>query len=446
MGVQLVQSISLLGVIVSPLAGFVILALRALIFANRSEKFVSQVARGCFVVSALFLGVLLVLLAWNGNPAYSASYLPWFTFEHQKFQVAFAVDSLSLGFLTLTVLLAGLISNFSETYLHREKGHERFHMLLLLATFGMGLVVTADNLGIIVIGWEFLGISSTLLVAFFHTRSGPVVNGLRVFTVYRVADLGLLLALLYAHHTFGESEFSALFRSGDNPFGIFRGTSTQALIFGLFLLFSAAGKSSILPFSPWLPKAMEGPTPSSAMFYGAFAVHAGPYLFLRSAPLVSASHTLSVILAVLGLSSALFSSILGRTRADVKTSLAYATMVQVSLIYAEIGFHFYYLAAFHMAGHMWMRTYQFLRAPSALHDIHIRESLGVAARRRSSFYDVVIPRSLQRWLYQFSFFEGGLTILYERVFLRPFVYVGQQLSDLEARSEKYIEDVLCSRT
>jgi NAD(P)H-quinone oxidoreductase subunit 5 len=306
----------------------------------------------------------------------------------------------------------------------------------------MTLVVVADSLGLTVVGWEFLGISSTLLIAFFHSRRGPVVNGLRTFTVYRIADVGLLLALMYAHAVFGTTEIGRFIHSSNGPYGAFDGTPWDALVIGLLFLLSASGKSSTLPFFPWLPGAMEGPTPSSAIFYGAFAVHAGPYLFLRQAPLVTASPTLSYILIAVGLISACFASLAGRIRADVKTSLAYATITQVSLIYAEIGLHWFYLAAFHTAGHMCLRTYQFLRAPSALHDLHVRSVLGVASRERGRFYDRIFPLSAQRWLYRLALEQGAILTVYRWLLVRPFLWIAASLNSFEVYCDLMLERLL----
>lgn len=428
-----------LGLLLSPIIGFVILGLSGLFSKRHSESFVVRVAKVSSAVSAVALAGLCLSFAKLGVYSHVAHFAPWFNFAEHTFDVTFSINPLSLGFLTLITILSALVSNFSETYIHQDPGFARFYILLLLATFGMTLVVGADSLGLTVIGWEFLGISSTLLIAFFHTRNAPIVNSLRAFIVYRIADIGLLLALMYTHHVFGTADLNRIMNVESGPMGTFGGSANDALIIGLLLLFSAAGKSSMLPFPPWLPRAMEGPTPSSAIFYGAFAVHAGPYLFLHRAPLVSASATLSYVLIFLGLSSALFSTLIGRTRPDVKTALAFATITQVSLIYAEIGAHWYYIAAFHTAGHMCLRTYQFLRAPSALHDIHVRGMLGVAARERGRIYNRLIPTRLQQWLYRWALEQGALATIYERYLIQPFLSVARALSTLEELSDSYMQ-------
>lgn len=442
MNSDLIPRMCLLGVVLSPALGFSVLALWRLSANELPERIVSGIAKSTSLASVVFLAAIVVWMAVHGKGTYVAHYSPWFSFESHTFDIAFSLHPLSIGFLILTTILAGLVGEFSETYIHLEQGFVRFYMLLLLATFGMTVVVSTDSLGLTMIGWEFLGIASTLLIAFFHTRAGPIVNGLRTFIVYRMADIGLLVALIYVHHAFGTVQLNSIILTEGGPSGSFLGSEWQALILGSLLLFSATGKSSILPFFPWLPGAMEGPTPSSAIFYGAFAVHAGPYLFLRWAPLVSASPALSMLLVGLGLVSAIFATLVGRTRPDVKTSLAYATIAQVSLIYAEIGMHWYYVAAFHTAGHMCLRTYQFLRAPSALHDIHVRAALGVAAARRADWYVRFVPYSVQLWLFRLAFEHGGILALSERLIVSPFVSTGRFFSRLELASENALARIL----
>lgn len=424
----------LLITVLAPLCGFAVIALFAIGRERSSEPFIRFVTKASYRISLCGLFALLAALLAQPEHSMTVRLQPWFSFIGSNFELSFLLDPLSVGFLALTLILTNLIGDFSESYIHREPGYERFSLLFLLAAFGMILIVTGDHLGMILIGWEFLGISSALLIAFFSVRAAPVKHGLLVFIVYRIADLGLILSLFYAHSHFGHVSFSHLFQEPIAP-------SATVTVLGCLLLFSALGKSSLLPFIPWLPRAMEGPTPSSALFYGAFAVHAGPYLLLRCAPIVDASLALSTALVLLGLLSALFSSLLGRIRSDVKTSLAYASMTQIALIYMEIGLHWYWVAAIHTAGHMCLRTYQFLRAPSALHDIHVREKLGIGLAERHSFFDRFLSRSSQSWLYRLAFEEGGVHALYYRYLINPFLNTGRRLAAWERRSEEELEQL-----
>src|SRR5262249_6059251 len=149
-------------------------------------------------------------------------------------------------------------------------------------------------------------------VAFFHERPAPVGNGLRVWIVYRVSDAALLIAAVVMHHLSGEGDFDQLLGVGGSwPGGHATAAGAAGLVGGLLLIVAAAGKSALVPFSGWLPRAMEGPTPSSAVFYGALSVHLGAYLLLRVGPLLEAVPVLAVLVVALGLSTALFAYLAG---------------------------------------------------------------------------------------------------------------------------------------
>ena len=147
----------------------------------------------------------------------------------------------------------------------------------------------AGTIETLFLGWELVGLSSALLVAFFHERAAPVINGQRVWSVYRISDAAFLLAAVALHHVSGEGDFAALTGAGPWPEGVATLSPGQALGVGLLLLVAAAGKSGLVPFSGWLPRAMEGPTPSSAVFYGALSVHLGAFLLLRVSPILDLS-------------------------------------------------------------------------------------------------------------------------------------------------------------
>ncbi len=151
----------------------------------------------------------------------------------------------------------------------------------------------AGTIETLFLGWELVGLSSALLVAFFHVRQNPVRNGLRVWTAYRIADAAFLLGALALHHMTGAGDFMSLTGADPWPEGHVTITQSQALFVGSLLLIAVAGKSALIPFSGWLPRAMEGPTPSSAVFYGALSVHLGAFLLLRMSALLDQSLTFS---------------------------------------------------------------------------------------------------------------------------------------------------------
>ena len=185
----------------------------------------------------------------------------------------FVFDRLSVPFAIMSFVLCGVIGAFAFRYLHLEEGYYRFFLYYSIFQLGMIISSLAGTIETLFMGWELVGLSSALLVAFFHDRPAPVQNGLRVWSVYRVADAAFLIAALTLHHLSGSGDFEGLMGKGDWPDGHATITESQALLVGSLLLFAAAGKSALVPFSGWLPRAMEGPTPSSAVFYGALSVH-----------------------------------------------------------------------------------------------------------------------------------------------------------------------------
>ena len=186
--------------------------------------------------------------------------------QHFHFHLKFVFDRLSVPFVILSFVLCGTIGAFASRYLHREQGFHRF--FISYAFFLLGMIVTslAGTIETLFFGWELVGLSSALLVAFFHERPNPVRNGLRVWSVYRIADAAFLVAAITMHHLTSGGDFDALMGAGPWPEGHATIPERDALIIGLLLLFAAAGKSALVPFSGWLPRAMEGPTPPVLCF------------------------------------------------------------------------------------------------------------------------------------------------------------------------------------
>jgi NAD(P)H-quinone oxidoreductase subunit 5 len=321
----------------------------------------------------------------------------------------------------LSFLLCGTIAAFATRYLHRERGYNRFFVLYALFVLGMVLTALAGTIETLFAGWELVGLSSVLLVAFFQERPAPVRNGLRVWVVYRVSDAALLLAAIVLHHLQGEGDFDQLLGVSPWPEGHAAVAGTPALVVGLLLVIAAAGKSALVPFSGWLPRAMEGPTPSSAVFYGALSVHLGAFLLLRISPILEASVWLSAVVVVLGFTTALYAYLAGSVQTDIKSALAFASLVQVGLIVTEVGLGFRYLALVHLLGHACLRTLQFIRAPTLLHDYHLLENaLGEHLPRSGGPFNQA-SQQVRAWLYRFSLERGCLDALLTKYVVAPFV-------------------------
>jgi NADH-quinone oxidoreductase subunit L len=427
-----------LGVVVFPSLLLAILGVAALIGRPLSEQVVSRCTQIAVVAGLLCAVVILGSMLITGNRNVPVELGDWVVIHDPQvpfhFHLKFVFDRLSVPFVILSFVLTGTIGAFANQYLHREPGYGRFFVLYAMFLVGMITAAVAGTIEVLFLGWELVGLSSALLVAYFHEREAPVINGQRVWSVYRVADAAFLIAAVTLHHLTGEGDFSKLMGSEAWPDGVAAMTSQQALFVGILLLIAAAGKSALIPFSGWLPRAMEGPTPSSAVFYGALSVHLGTFLLLRVGPVLSASPLLSAIVVLLGFSSAVYGVIVGRVQSDVKTALAYASLTQVGIITAEIGLGFRYIPLVHIIGHACLRTLQLVRAPTLLHDYHLLENaIGDHLHSEPSAWERMIPSRMRIAIYRLAIERGYLDALIDEFITRPFVQVFKLCDGLERR-------------
>jgi NAD(P)H-quinone oxidoreductase subunit 5 len=342
--------------------------------------------------------------------------------EHFHFSLKFVFDRLSVPFAILSFVLCGTVGAFAKVYLHREPGYARFFLFYAVFLLGMIVSTLAGTIETLFLGWELVGLSSALLIAYFYERRTPVQNGMRVWSVYRIADAAFLIAALTMHHLTGEGDFERLMGSGAWPEGVAEIGPGAAFSVGLLLLVAAAGKSGMVPFSGWLPRAMEGPTPSSAVFYGALSVHLGAYLLLRVSPLLEVSMPLRVLVIVCGLVSAIFGALTARVQTDVKSALAYPSLTQLGIIVIEIGLGLHYIALIHIIGHALMRTLQLLRAPSLLQDyLNLENAIGDLLHNVHPKSPPAVEGSPFRNLYRVCFQRGFLDSAISRWIVRPFV-------------------------
>lgn len=414
---------ALVFVVLAPGVVFGVLALLWMLGWTPGERTVSRITGLTFSAGVIALVMVIWKLAITGTSAIVVTFGNWFAVHDYSFPLVLIADRLSVPFLALTVVLSGLIGQFSATYLHRERGFLRFFLLLHLFAFGSLLAFAAGSFDLLAGGWELVGITSVLLIGFFQLRAAPVENGLRVFAVYRASDIGLLVGLFAMHHWAGTASFDA---------GLPRLAGSQPVIVGLLLLLAASGKAAQVPFSEWLPRAMEGPTPSSAIFYGAISIHAGAYLLLRTQPLIAQSKLACALVILIGLVTAIQGTIVGRASADAKTSLAYASLTQVGLIFVEIGFGWTFIAVTHILGHATVRTMQFLRSPSMLHDYHqMHSAIGGEFSPTGSHLEDVFPERVQLWLYRWAFDRGHLDTMLDRWVIHPLMRVSTLFGRLD---------------
>ena len=344
-----------------------ILLLAVMFFTNLKVKelWISDFVK-FFSLYMTFLSILLFVVTFNNSPSFLLlDYNDWIEVGEYSFKIRFIVDLLGATYAFLSSALIGVIFKFSRNYLHREEGYFRFIFLLSILLFGLIVVSFARSLDLLFVGWELVGTTSVLLISYFYAQPQPVVHALKAIISYRLCDMGILAAAAWAHHHLHTTDFIMIPKFLEHSHAGF------ALVFiGIFIIWASLAKAGQLPMSSWLPTAMEGPTPSSAIFYGALSVHLGPFLLLRFYDYFSHFPSLLITIGVIGGASALYATMVGRTRSDAKTMLAYATISQVGIIYIEIALGFTNFALFHIVTHASLRTYQFLRSSSIIQDFY----------------------------------------------------------------------------
>ncbi|HHO51926.1 MAG TPA: hypothetical protein ENK18_13860 [Deltaproteobacteria bacterium] len=387
--------LGLLGLIAvfMPVAASLVMGLLWLFGIELAEATIHRITATTFSISlAACLGILAAIVARPGASTI-VTLAHWVVVPSYALEARFVFDLPAGVLMTLTALLCGLIGVFSAPYLHLDPGFRRFFVLLPLFAAGMMAIAAGDTLDLVYAGWEVVGIASALLIAYFNEREAPVRHGLRAFAVYRVCDVALLAAAVLMHH-----------HAHDPSLGMgVRLEGGAGLTIALLLVFASMGKAAAFPFTGWLPRAMEGPTPSSAIFYGALSIHAGPFLLLRSWPLLAEHPIARGALIAIGVVTAIHATMVGRVQTDVKCLLGYASVTQAAVILVEIGLGWTGLALAHMTGHAILRTWQLLRAPSLLHDHHELVGLiGGGRPPRGTLWERMLPPRIQRWGYRIA--------------------------------------------
>lgn len=428
--------VSGLAVVVSPVVLLTVLGVTSLVGRRIGERSSAHLTEASVVIGLVAALAVLVLMLASGRRHVPIELGNWVAIseQHFHFHLKFVFDRLSVPLAILSFVLCGTIGAFTSRYLHREPGYNRFFVLFAIFLVGMIVSSLAGTIETLFFGWEFVGLSSALLVAYFHERKNPVRNGQSVWVIYRIADAAFLIAALTLHHLTGAGDFDGLMGTGAWPEGQASISPSHALFVGLLLLFAAAGKSALVPFSGWLPRAMEGPTPSSAIFYGALSVHLGAFLLLRVSPLLEVSMPLSIAVIAVGLVSGIFGALAARVQTDIKSALAFASLTQVGIIVVEIGCGLRYIALVHIIGHACLRTLQLLRAPTLLHDYHsLENAIGGHLDHAPSIWSKILPARVRAWVYHIAMERGFFDALLQEFIVRPFVAVFRWCDGMERR-------------
>jgi NAD(P)H-quinone oxidoreductase subunit 5 len=416
--------------IASPALLFALLAGASLFDRPLPERWTGLLAATSMTIASSALVAALIVHETTGGGPQLLSYGAWSASHRGGIAIEFLVDRLSLAFAALSTAIVGIVAAFSNRYLHRESGYDRYFVLLAMFVTGMLLVALAGNVAVLFVGWELIGLSSALLVAFFQERPAAVSNAFRVFSVYRISDAAMLSAAVLLRHVAGTDSLSLLFGGGAGGANVVSGTNAGAIAF--LLLVAVAGKSALLPFSSWLPRAMEGPTPSSAVYYGSLSIHAGCFLLLRAAPLLEQAPGVRLLAGALGAATAVFAAIATRVQTDVKSSLAHASLTQVGIIVVEIAIGWYTIAFVHLAGHACFRLLQFLSAPNVLHDLHgIEDAMGDRMAAGGARRGAARSDRARRQLFLIALERGFLDSILDRLAVAPFNRVARLLTRLD---------------
>ena len=402
--------------------------LLSLLLPKNNEKLISKWAIYCVGLHLITFYVFFFYWLWQDRPTLDYKEVVLFKAKHYEYFVDFYFDKITATYFLVGSFLTFLVILYSRYYLHRESGYKRFFNTLLFCYLGFNMVIFSGNLETLFIGWEILGISSFLLIAFYRNRYLPVKNAVKVFSVYRIGDVGLILAIWLMHHLFQEN--ITFFKLNDAALvhAHLGAHGWIGLFISLLILVSAAAKSAQLPFSSWLSRAMEGPTPSSAIFYGSLSVHMGVFLLLRTAPFWEQQLYVRIIIGLLGLSTSVVATGIARVQSSIKSQIAYASIAQIGLIFIELAAGFTHLALLHFAGNSFLRTYQLLISPSVVSYL-IREQFYHFVPRHHTVEDS-FPSKLKYSLYMLCLKEYNLDNFLFRFLWNPLKIVGQKLNFL----------------
>lgn len=417
--------------LVLPFLGFIV----SIFLPEKNEKLISGIAFGTVFIQ--FLGLVLFIGFWisNGSEDLNLKEITLLKTEHYEFFIDFYFDKIGAVYLFVGALLTSMITTYSRYYLHREKGYKRFFNTVLFFFFGYNLAILAGNFETLFIGWEIIGISSFLLIAFYRERYLPVKNAFKVFSIYRIGDVGLLLTMWASHHLFHENITFMKLNNYELVNEHLQSHSFIGVFIALCLACAAAAKSAQIPFSSWLPRAMEGPTPSSAIFYGSLSVHLGVFLMLRTYPFWEHQTTMRIAIGLMGFTTSIAASLMARVQSSVKSQVAYSSISQIGIIFIEIALGFETLALIHFAGNAFLRTYQLLVSPSVVSYL-IRDQFYnfQPKNKKANFF---FPKRIENTLYILALKEFNLEGLLNLVLWKPLKTIGKLLDFLNIKRVYY---------
>jgi NADH-ubiquinone oxidoreductase chain 5 len=316
----------------------------------------------CVIVTTLLAIVAFFEVGLNNIPV-SIHLFRWIDSESLNVSWGFHFDSLTVSMLIPVLIVSSLVHIYSIGYMSHDPHNQRFFSYLSLFTFMMIILVTANNFLLMFVGWEGVGVCSYLLVSFWFTRIAANQSSMSAFLTNRVGDCFLTIGMFAILWSFGNIDYSTVFSLA--PFV----NENIVTIIGICLLIGAMAKSSQVGLHVWLPMAMEGPTPVSALIHAATMVTAGVYLLMRTSPLIEYSSTVLILCLWLGAITTVFSSLIGLFQQDIKKVIAYSTMSQLGMMVIAVGLSSYNIALFHLVNHAFYKALLFLGAGAVIHAV-----------------------------------------------------------------------------
>src|SRR5471030_2605650 len=358
-----------------PILGSAIAGLFGRVIGTRASELVTT--------GLLFASCALSIVAFNdvalGHHKYILQILPWIHSGDFAVDWTVRVDTITAVMLVVVTGVSSLVHLYSIGYMHEDPHRPRFFSYLSLFTFAMLMLVTANNFLQLFFGWEGVGLASYLLIGFWYTRPSANAAAMKAFIVNRVGDFGFMLGILGIWSVFHTLDFDAVFAAAPAMVGknfIFAGHSLDILTTLCLLLFvGAMGKSAQLGLHTWLPDAMEGPTPVSALIHAATMVTAGVFMVCRLSPLFEMAPTESAVVTLVGAATAFFAATIGLTQYDIKRVVAYSTCSQLGYMFFAAGVGAYSAAMFHLMTHAFFKALLFLGSGSVIHCLHHEQDM-----------------------------------------------------------------------
>jgi len=331
------------------------------------ESIVNIFTLSSSVISFLITSFIFVTFTIEKFESYSVVLYQWT--ESPKIDFSFTLDGLSALMLLLVSGLSIFIQQFSTSYMSKDENYRKYFVYFNFFVFSMLVLVMSSNFLIMFLGWELVGLSSYLLISFWSSKTSAAKAGNKAFILNRIGDFGFLVGLMFILNTFKSFDFQeVLHKANDTP------VNTITVI-TLFLILGAFGKSAQFPLFSWLPDAMEGPTPASALIHAATMVTAGVFMLVRISPLLQYSETTSFVVLVIGLLTALISAFSAINQYDIKKVLAYSTISQLGFMFIAIGVGAYVAAVFHLLTHAFFKALLFLGAGAVIEALHHEQDI-----------------------------------------------------------------------